>query len=241
MTARTVSTADATTADPMFGAPVDPAFDNKSDNDSMMVGSDMYRRMQQRPKSSASGYFIGGVAAIALIGGGIFLATHQHHAGAHQSAQVAANSAINADQQAQASKSQAQTAQLWAQQSAAATTDMAQAKSVGDTGNPPAATTDTRPAPRHVMTRPHEAAVHRAVDNREAASASAAAAGVDAAALTPPPAPVTATQPAAPAAAAPAPVTATPAPTTPAPAPAATPAPTPDQTPAQPQSTTAPQ
>ena len=236
MTTRTVSTADATTADPMFGAPVDPAFDNRSDNADMMVGADMYRRMQQRPKSSGSGYLIAGVAAIALIGGGIFLAGHQHHAGAGQ----AATAAISADQQAQASKSQAQTAQLSAQQSAAASNDPAQAKSVASTGNPPAVTTDTkpRPTPTRVMTRPHEAAVHHAVVNREAASASAAAAGVDASALTPPPAPVTATQPAA--VPAPAPAAAAPI-ATPAPAPAATPTPTPDQAPSSPQSTTAPQ
>jgi len=207
---------------------VDPAFDNTSDNASMMVGADMYRRMQQRPKSSGTGYIIGGVAAIALIGGGIYLAGHQHHAGAGQ----AATAAISADQQAQASKSQAQTAQLSAQQSAAANNDVAQAKSVGDTGAPPAATTDikTAPPPTRVMTRPHEAVVHHAVVNREAASASAAESGVDAAALTPPPAPVTATQPAP---SAPAPSAVMPAPA-PAPAPAATPAPTPDQTPAQP-------
>jgi len=130
MTTRTVSTADATTADPMFGAPVDPAFDNKPDNADMMVGADMYRRMQQRPKSSGSGYLIAGVAAIALIGGGIYFAGHQHHAGATQASQMAANSAISSAQQAQASNAQAQSAQ----QSAAVNSDTAQAKAVASTG-----------------------------------------------------------------------------------------------------------
>ena len=235
MTTRTVSTVDTPLAEPMFGAPVDPAFESTSDSASLMAGSDMYRRMQGRPKAkgSSSGLLIGGVAALALIGGGIYFAGHQHH-----SAGQSATAAISADQQAQASKTQAQTAQLSAQQSATANTDTAEAKSVGDTGAPPAATTDAKPVPTRVMARPHEAAVHRAVDKREAASASAAASGVDAAALTPPPAPVTATQPAAPST--PDPVAAMPAPA-PAPAPAATPAPTPDATPAAPQSTPAPQ
>ena len=235
MTARTVSTVDSVTGDPMFGAPADPVVETTPDNVGMMAGSDMYRRMQAKPKpASSNSYLIGGVAAVAIIAaGGFYVASHQSHAGAQQAAQTqaaqtAASSAISSDQQAQNSNAQAQAA---AAQKSAATADAAQAAKVAETGNPPADTTAAKPTPTRTMTRPHEAVVHHAVTRQAAPSASAAAAGVDASALTPPPPPVTATPPA----------SYTPAPVPASPIPPPTPAnPAPDQSTAQPAPTTTP-
>jgi hypothetical protein len=208
-----------------------PAKSAKADNNTMMAGADMYRRMQARPKQkgSAAAYLIGGVAAIALIGGGVYYFAGQPAPA--KPAQTAAVDAANANQQAQVSNAQAQAAQ----KSAEASADVAQANKVAETGTPPSAAIDT-PAPKPVrtVTRTHETVVHRTVLARHTQpSASAASAGVNASAYTPPPPPVTAVQPApaVPAPAAVAPVV------TPAPAPAPTPAP--DQTQAQP--TTPPQ
>ena len=222
MTARTVSDADPMIIDAAFDPK--PAKPVKSDTNAMMAGADMYRRMQARPQKSATAYIIGGAAAIALIGGGAYFASHQLHARTDHMIQTASLSAINSDQQAQASSAQAQAAQKSAQTSA----DTAQAKTVAQTGAPPAAATDTSPTPARTVTRTHETVVHRTTVARQtqpsAPSASAAAPGVDASALTAPPPPVTATQP---------------APTPTVPAPAATPAPAPDPTP--PPATTPPQ
>jgi len=227
MTAHTVSAVDPITADPMFGAPADPAVETSSADTGMMAGSDMYRRMQAKPKgASSSGYLIGGVAAVAIIAaGGLYFANHQshtHQAAQTQVAQTAASSAITSDQQAQNSNAVAQSS---ANTKATAVEDNQAAKVVADTGNPPADATATRPTPTRTAARPHEAVVHHAVTRQPTPSASAAAAGVDASALTPPPPPITATPPAT---YAPAPV---PASAIPAPTPAS---PAPDQTTAQP-------
>jgi len=229
MTAHTVSATDPIAMDAAFDPKptAKPAKSAKADNNTMMAGADMYRRMQARPKQkgSAATYLIGGVAAIALIGGGVYFAGQQGQA---KPVQTAAANAANANQQAQASNAQAQAAQ----QSAQASADVAQANKVAETGNPPPAATDTRPArPVRTVTRTRETVVHRTVVARHTQpSASAASAGVDTSAYTPAPPPVTAVQPA-PAVPAPAPAV------VPAPAPAPTPAP--DQTQAQP--TTPPQ
>jgi hypothetical protein len=230
MTTNTVSAADPVPMDAAFESK--PVRGAKSDGNAMMAGADMYRRMQGRPKSSATAYLIGGVAAIALLGGGAYVASHQLNAKTSQVSQTTTTTATSANQQAQASNTQAQAAQKSAQASA----DAAQAQKVAQTGAPPAAATDTQPAPKptRVVTRTHETAVHRAATvvarQTRKPSPSAVSSGVDASAVTPPP-PVTVTQPA---------PAVTPAPT-PAPMVIPAPAPAPSQTQAQPPTTTPPQ
>ena len=239
MTARTVSADDPGFTEPMFGAPVDPAIKSKPetskskpDANVMMAGADMYRRMQAPKKAgSASAYLIGGVAAIALIGGGVYFAFAGQQGPAKPTpvAQAAATNAANANQQAQAANAQAQAAQ----QSAQANADTAQANKVAETGNPPPVATDTTHArkPTRVVTRTHEAVVHHTVVARQTQpTSSATSSGVNASAYTPAPPPVTAVQP-------------TPAVPAPAPAPVVVPAPAPAPAPSQvqPQPTTPPQ
>ena len=230
MTSPTVSTVDPVTMDAAFDSKtVRPKTSTtaKSDDTGMMAGSDMYRRMQAKPKgSSSTGYLIGGVAVVALLAGGAFFLTQPTH---HQ-ASPAAVAAISADQQAKAADSTAQAAQS----SAASSADSAQASQVAQTGAPPAAATDTPPVRTHVVTHKtvvtHEtvARVRPVVTHRQAVSPSAGNAGVDTSAFTPPPAPVTATPPAP---SAPAPTAVVPAPAAPAPTTAApTPTPAPEQT-----------
>ena len=184
-------TAHMMTADePMTSTVKASKVDTTADNAGMMAGADMYRRMQSKPKgSSSNGLLMGGVAALAILAGGAYFLTHQTHAGANQRSLMAANTAITADQQAQASKSVAQANQ----QSKQATADAAQANAVADTGNPPAAATDNTPVrtPAKAVVRHERAApvVRHVVARQPARSAAdAAASGVDTSAFTAPPA-----------------------------------------------------
>ena len=173
MTARTVSAADPVIVDAAFEPrPERAAKSAKSETNAMMAGSDMYRRMQARPKSSTNAYILGGVAAVALLAGGAYYATHMNNANANQPAAVAANTA---NQQAQTSDAAAQSAQKSAQASA----DAAQAKAVAATGAPPAEATDQAPAPRVTRTeaRTHATVVrHTVVAHQTRTSPSAAGA-----------------------------------------------------------------
>lgn len=166
------------------------------ENNDMMAGSDIYRRVQTRKKSSM-GYIVPAVVVIALgAGAAIYAMQPTNHPAA------SAPLAVASEQQANASAQQAATSATTADTSAKtaiASSEQAQANKVAVTGNPPSAVTDTQPvkAPvvaHHADRSPTLRTAERApIRVRPDRAPSAGASGVDVNALTPPPAPVMAT------------------------------------------------
>ena len=161
------------------------------ENNDMMAGSDIYRRVQTR-KTSAMRYVVPAVVVIAIGAGAALYALQPSSRPA-----LPAPSTVASVQQAQGAAQQATTSAGTADtaaKSAIAANDQAQANVVAATGNPPASTTDTGRTPAAASTHhPIRSADRTPIRVRPDRAASAGAAAADVNAMSTPPAPVLAT------------------------------------------------
>jgi hypothetical protein len=197
-----------------------------NERDDMMAGSDIYRRIQAKPKKSAMGYIVPAVVVIAL-GAGALLYTMKPSTPSPDAASVARTAA--SQQQAVTSAQMAANAAAQADTAAKAATlasnDKAQSVSVSSNVAPRPAVTENQPSRERATTHRAE---HSTIKTTPAPAANDAATSSDVNAYTPPaPPPVSVT---------PAPLTLPTAPTTMAPAAAQTAPSIIDVTPPAPQS-----